>query len=206
MPPAGISWAMSDLLLLSGGIDSTAIAAWLQPAVCLTVDYGQRSATAEIRASEQVCKDLCLHHEVLTARIADLGAGDMSGETTSSHSVHSEFWPFRNQYLITLGAMLAIKQGCERVLIGTVVTDQRHLDGSQQFIETLDRVLAVQEGAVRLIAPASSLTSAELVRMSKIAPATLGWAHSCHIGDLACGQCRGCQKHSEVMVELGWPR
>jgi len=47
---------MSDLLLLSGGIDSVAIAAWKRPEICLTIDYGQRSARAEIRSSMQVCK------------------------------------------------------------------------------------------------------------------------------------------------------
>ena len=197
---------MSDVLLLSGGIDSVAIAAWLRPAVCLTVDYGQRSAAAEFRASEQVCKDLHLSHEMLAARISSLGSGDMSGPTPSQHSKHSEFWPFRNQYLITLGAMLAIKRSCDRVLIGTVATDKRHLDGSQHFLESLDRVLAMQEGYVRLFAPALSLTTVELVHASNIAPATLGWSHSCHVGELACGLCHGCHKHAAVMTELGWPQ
>lgn len=197
---------MSDLLLLSGGIDSTAIAAWQMPAICLTIDYGQRAAGAEIRASRQVCKELGLRHELLTARIPGLGAGDMSGRDSSLHSEHSEFWPFRNQYLITLGAMTAIKYGCGSVLVGTVITDKRHTDGSPEFITSLDRTLMLQEGSIRLSAPAASMTSAELVHHSKIPDGVLGWSHSCHTGELACGRCRGCQKHSEVMVELGWSR
>lgn len=193
---------MSDLLLLSGGIDSTAVAAWQRPSVCLTVDYGQRTAAAEIRASRQVCKDLGLHHELLTARIPDLGAGDMAGQECSIHSPHSEFWPFRNQYLITLGAMSAMKHVCSRVLIGTVSTDKRHMDGSVGFVESIDQMLALQEGAIRLVAPALSMTSAELVIASAIPRGILGWSHSCHVGDLACGRCRGCQKHVEVMEAL----
>ena len=191
-------------MLLSGGIDSIAIAAWKRPKLCLTVDYGQRPAVAEIRASQQVCKDIGLHHEVLSVRIPDLGSGDLAGAGASAHSIHSEFWPFRNQYLVTLGAMVAIKHGCKRVLIGTVATDKRHKDGSTEFVETVDRVLALQEGAIRLSAPALSMTSAELVAKSEVPIKILGWSHSCHTGDLACGRCRGCQKHSEVMTELGW--
>lgn len=38
-------------LLLSGGLDSTAIAAWQRPDVCVTVDYGQRPARGELAAS-----------------------------------------------------------------------------------------------------------------------------------------------------------
>ena len=197
---------MSDLLLLSGGIDSVAIAAWKRPAICLTIDYGQRSAIAEIRASRQVCKELNLRHELLVACISELGTGDMSERDASLHSDHSEFWPFRNQYLITLGAMAAIKYGCDRVLIGTVITDKRHMDGSHEFITSLSQTLALQEGGIRLDAPAASMTSAELVHQSRISDGILGWSHSCHTSEFACGRCRGCLKHSEVMTELGWPR
>lgn len=56
---------MSDLLLLSGGIDSIALAAWLRPAECLTINYGQRPAAAEFSASAAVCKDLQLPHKLI---------------------------------------------------------------------------------------------------------------------------------------------
>ncbi|MGH8493113.1 MAG: 7-cyano-7-deazaguanine synthase [Moraxellaceae bacterium] len=194
---------MSELLLLSGGIDSAAVAAWRRPALCLTIDYGQKSARAESQASKQICADLNLQHKVGTWRISELGAGDMSSNETSLHSTHTEFWPFRNQYLITMAAMVAIKEGCRSLLIGTVLTDSRHRDGSLDFVSALDHVLSLQEGEIRLDAPAVSLTSTELIRLSGIQPSTLGWTHSCHVSDFACGKCRGCQKHSEVMSSLG---
>lgn len=206
MQQFGMRWAMSDLLLLSGGIDSAALASWFRPDVCLTIDYGQRAAAAEIQASRQICADLSLRHEVLTVHIPSLGAGDMAGTAPTMHSANSEFWPFRNQYLITLGAMAAVKYACKRVLIGTVSTDDRHADGSVQFIETMDTLLALQEGEIRLAAPAKHLTTAQLVKQSRLPQAILGWTHSCHTSALACGNCRGCDKHSDVMAELGWSR
>jgi 7-cyano-7-deazaguanine synthase len=196
---------MSELLLLSGGIDSTAVAAWRRPALCVTIDYGQRSAEAEIRAAAQICRDLGLTHDVLTARIPSIGSGDLTGESPSAHSPHSDFWPFRNQYLITLASMIAMKDSYDTVLIGTVCTDVRHRDGSQEFLAAINHLLEIQEGNLRLHAPASDLTSEELVRCSLINPATLAWSHSCHVGNLACGRCRGCQKHLEVTRALGWP-
>ena len=196
---------MSELLLLSGGIDSTAVAAWRRPALCVTIDYGQRSAAGEILAAVQVCRDLGLSHEVLPARIPSIGCGDLAGESPSAHSPNSDFWPFRNQYLITLASMLAIKRGCNTVLIGTVRTDIRHRDGSQQFLAAMNQLLEMQEGNLRLHAPAASLSSEELVRCSLIEPATLAWSHSCHDCNPACGRCRGCQKHLEVTTALGWP-
>lgn len=197
---------MSELLLLSGGIDSVSVAAWKKPKICLTVDYGQRSAAAEIRSSSQVCKELGLRHELLVARVSELGSGDMSEQDAKTLSMHSEFWPFRNQYLVTLGAMAAIKYGCDSVLIGTVITDIRHKDGSPEFISLIDKTLTLQEGGIRLSAPGALMTSEELVLNSKISDGILAWAHSCHTGEFACGNCKGCQKHSEVMMKLGWSR
>jgi len=197
---------MSELLLLSGGIDSIALAAWKTPALCLTVDYGQQPASGEIRASEQVCKSLGLRHEVLLAAIPTLGSGRMAGDFNSPHSPHAEFWPFRNQYLITLASMVAISRGCDAVLIGTVSTDHRHRDGSSTFLNLMRETILHQEGEIELLAPAANLTSEQLVRASGVDHSVLGWAHSCHSGPLACGSCPGCTKHSQVMNALGWSR
>lgn len=197
---------MLELLLLSGGIDSIAIAAWRRPAVCLTIDYGQRPAAAELQSSAQVCLELGLRHETLEARIPALGSGSLAGDEGSPHSDHDEFWPFRNQYLITLAAMATMKWACGRILIGTVATDVRHRDGSELFLQRLRDVLQVQEGEIDLQAPALHLTSMQLIRESGVPLPTLAWSHSCHTSTLACGDCPGCRKHSEVMTSLGRSR
>jgi 7-cyano-7-deazaguanine synthase len=197
---------MSELLLLSGGIDSIAIAAWRRPKICLTIDYGQKPARAEIAASRRISSDIGLEHVVLSAQIPSLGVGDMAGTLGSSHSVHSEFWPFRNQYLITLAGAMALKHGCDTVLIGTVATDTRHKDGTPQFVSMITQLMMMQEGSIRASAPAQTLSSVELVQLSGVDLSVLGWAHSCHVGNLACNRCRGCQKHTEVMTQLGIER
>lgn len=197
---------MSSLLLLSGGIDSICLAAKYRPDVCLTVDYGQRAAQAEIKSSKQVCLSLGLRHVTMNVGIGALGSGQMAGETSSPVSQHSEFWPFRNQFLVTLAGMLALKEKCSQILIGSVLTDQRHADGSAAFRDHLHQLLQLQEGALALVAPAARMTSEELVNTSGVTPDVLSWAHSCHTGNLACGQCPGCSKHSQVMQSKGWHR
>lgn len=197
---------MSSLLLLSGGIDSIAIAAWKQPKLCLTIDYGQNAAKAEIQASQQVCNDLNLPHQILKADIHSIGAGEMSSQSVSPYSQHSEFWPYRNQYLITLAAMVAIQSECKEIIIGTVSTDTMHKDGSSDFIQTLGDLLSIQEGCMQLTAPASSMTTLQLIKKSNIPMKTLAWSHSCYLANLACGGCNGCYKHSEIMNDLGIER
>lgn len=197
---------MSELLLLSGGIDSIALAAWRMPDCCLTIDYGQRPANAEIDASKEVCQSLCLNHVILQVPIGSLGAGILAGKSPSLSSPNEEFWPFRNQMLLTLGAMYAHTHQIGRVLIGTVNTDRRHADGSLKFISLISELIRFQEGGIEVLAPASHLNTVDLVRQSGVAPSILGWAHSCHRSNIACGACPGCFKHSAVMSELGFER
>ena len=194
---------MSTAVLLSGGMDSTCIAFWRRPEFAITIGYGQKPAEAEIRAAGAICAHLEIRHLVLRVDLASLGSGDMAGRPQLAVAPVTEWWPFRNQALVTLAAMLAIPEGVNRLLIGCLSTDGRHADGRASFVEAMDSVLSMQEGGVRLEAPAIKMTAAELVRVSRIPAELLAWSHSCHVADQACGMCRGCQKHYETLEELG---
>lgn len=197
---------MTELLLLSGGVDSAALAVLHRPQVALTVDYGQRAAPGEISAARSICAELGLHHDVVRIPLEALGSGLMAGTEPSPFSEHVEFWPFRNQLLLTLGAMHAVRQGLKRVLIGTVATDIRHRDGSIDFLRRASDLIREQEGGIEVLAPGLHEDTATLVRRAQVPASVLGWTHSCHIGPLACGQCPGCIKHSNLMEELDWNR
>ncbi|WP_157463940.1 7-cyano-7-deazaguanine synthase [Deinococcus pimensis] len=56
---------MTTALLLSGGMDSVAIAFWRRPTHAFTVDYGQLAAQGEIDAAASVCGTLGITHHVL---------------------------------------------------------------------------------------------------------------------------------------------
>jgi 7-cyano-7-deazaguanine synthase len=192
-----------SLLLLSGGIDSTCIAYWQRPARAVTIDYGQIAAPAEIRASRAVCLELDIPHNVITAPLAELGAGTMSRvDSTFDAAPTPEWWPFRNQFLITIGAAHAVHLGFEAVMIGTVAGDDVYADGRESFVRAMAGVLAMQEGNVQLDAPAVGLTTIELLRVSATPRELLGWTHSCHIATFACGTCRGCLSHLATLDVL----
>lgn len=195
---------MSELLLMSGGMDSAAIAAWRCPALCLTVNYGQRSAEAEKIASAQICRDLGLTHESIDIPCGSLGSGDMSDTPALDIAPCPEWWPFRNQLLLTVGGGVAVTRNIDTLLFGTVSTDDAHADGRADFFYNMNRLLGAQEGSLRVVTPAIDLTTAELVRTSGISREVLAWAHSCHTGRYACGTCRGCEKYLSVLRELGW--
>lgn len=184
-------------------MDSIAVAYWQRPEVAITIDYGQRPAAAEIRAAETVANALKLEHHIIRADLSTLGSGDMAGSAPLSMAAVPEWWPFRNQMLITLAAMRAVAIDVQRLLIGTLKTDERHADGRASFIAAMDTMLQLQEGAVTLEAPALGLSAIELIEKSGVPMELLAWAHSCHVADYACGMCRGCRKHYETLQELG---
>lgn len=190
-------------VLLSGGMDSIALTYWLRPEQAFTIDYGQAAAAAEIDASTQVAGELRIRHEVIRVDCSSLGSGDMAGSAALEVAPASEWWPFRNQLLVTLAGMRAVAIGVTELMVGSVLSDGTHADGRPAFYGALDALMGGQEGGIRVTAPAIGMTTAELVTTSEIPPSLLAWAHSCHTGSAACGSCRGCVKHLETTLALG---
>lgn len=189
-------------VLLSGGIDSIALTWWQRPQLAITIDYGQRAAATEMANAKAVAEALGIIHECIQIDCSTLGSGEMSAARPSSYAPVPEWWPFRNQLLLTFAGMRAIAVGVDHLMIGSVAGDDSHIDGSHDFLLKIDSLMSFQEGGITVSAPALKMTSVELVRLSKAPREIMSWAHSCHIGPLACGACRGCLKHYNVMKEL----
>src|ERR1041384_7943447 len=151
------------VLLLSGGTDSTCLAYSLRPDLCITIDYGQIVASREIKASRNVCKMLGLAHKTCQVNLRHLGLGIMAGRRRAQPGLPPEWWPYRNQLLITLGSMIAFKRGADELLIGCIRSDRQHVDGSPAFIRSMRALLRRQEGSLSLHAPALQLSAEELI-------------------------------------------
>jgi len=191
-------------LLLSGGMDSFALTYQMRPDIAVTIDYGQSPAAAEIRAARILTDRLGIQHVKISVDLSALGSGDLAGTPAIENAPASDWWPYRNQALITLAAMRLIPDGIKHLLIATVGTDSIHRDGTKEFVRKISDLLAMQEGAMLVEAPAIDMSTVDLVKLSGIPYSLLAWAHSCHTGNIACGQCRGCVKHREVVAELGY--
>jgi len=185
-------------------MDSLSLAWWKRPDIAFTIDYGQLAADAEISASIAICKKLGIAHNIIHIDCRSLGSGDMAGTEANHHAPATDWWPYRNQLLITLTAMKAIEFGINRLWIGTVRSDSSHKDGTREFIDALAHLMLMQEGVMVVEAPAIKMSTAELIRLSGIPSSSLAWAHSCHKSNVACGNCRGCNKYFEVYDELGY--
>lgn len=190
---------MTSLVLLSGGIDSAALATWKRFDGAVTIDYGQRPAHGEINAASAIAAALHLPHTVLTVNASAVGSGLLAGADSTAASPAPEWWPFRNQLLVTIAAAFAVSSGYGEIAVGSVSGDgARHKDGTSEFYESIDRLVAMQEGNIRVHAPAAHLSALELLQLSQVTADVLAWTHSCHRASLACGDCPGCWKRAEL--------
>lgn len=190
-------------ILLSGGMDSIALAYWLRPEIAITMDYGQRAAEAEIAAATRIAKFLGMEHYVLRIDCSSLGSGDLVGSEPISDAPITEWWPYRNQMLVTLALMKAIQVGVCELMVGSVKTDAQHIDGTPDFYEQLSKLVSMQEGEIKVTAPAIDMTTVELVKKADIPDKILMYAHSCHTSNYPCGKCHGCNKYLYVKEQLG---
>ncbi|MGV8131395.1 MAG: 7-cyano-7-deazaguanine synthase [Candidatus Pacearchaeota archaeon] len=198
---------MHSAILLSGGLDSTALAYWKKPKHAFTINYGQASAKTEIRVSKKICELLFIKHHIIEIDCSSLGSGDLLLTSPIDTAPSSEWWPYRNQLLVTLSAMKAITMGINELMIGSVISDKFHKDGTSLFYNKLNDLINFQEGELKISAPAINMSSAELIKISGIPSSILFYGHSCHKGNSPCGNCRGCFKYIEVIKILkneGW--
>ena len=191
---------MSALLLLSGGLDSALVAALFRPGTAAFVDYGQRPAAGERRAARTIASSLGLPLEEVSVDLTPLGSGLLTGQRQLDVAPSPEWFPFRNQFLVTVAAAIAVRQRADEVWIGLTAGDGiRHRDGSAEFVSALNDLLVMQEGAVRLRAPAGHLACEDLVTDARLPRDLLDHTISCHISPVACGQCPGCNKRSNAL-------
>jgi 7-cyano-7-deazaguanine synthase len=183
-------------------MDSLCVAWWKRPDIAITIDYGQLPAAAEIVAAQAICAALGIELHIIRVDCRALGSGDMAGARAHPNAPASDWWPYRNQMLVTFAAMKAISLGVTHILLGTVRSDGVHKDGTPEFIGALNTLLSLQEGALTVLSPAIQMSTVQLARHSGVPDSLLAWAHSCHKADVACGDCRGCNKYFATLREL----
>ena len=191
------------LILLSGGLDSAAVAEIERPTRALFIDYGQLPAEAERKAARAVASHLSLKLDELTLDLSDVGSGLLTATPQVQNAPTPEWFPFRNQHLATIAAAHALKHGLSAVLLGTVAGDgYRHADGTQQFVVALDMLTRCQEGGIRVFAPQIKTSLHELLLESAMPEHIVHQTHSCHASNINCGECPGCRRRQEVLAGL----
>lgn len=176
------------LVLLSGGIDSTACLHFYlelgRTPFGLFVDYGQRAAAREWQA---VC-DVASFYNVPTTRRqwqgADKGAGLILG---------------RNAFLITTALME--KPTSVSVIATGIHSGTEYADCSPEFVTKMQAVLNMYEEAhVQLAAPFLDWIKADIVQYCLMERVPVDLTYSCEHGSEPCGNCLSCKDRELIDV------
>ena len=194
---------IGKLMLLSGGLDSAAVAALERPARALFINYGQLPGEAERQAARAVAQHLHLDLDELDIDLSAIGTGLLSGRPQIQIAPTAEWFPFRNQHLVTVAAAHALARGLGTVILGLVSGDSdRHADGTPAFLATLNTLVRSQEGGLRVLAPhINSPSSHELLARSGLPEEIVQQTDSCHISNIACEDCPGCIRRDEILSQ-----
>jgi len=193
---------VNEVFLLSGGIDSSALAWSKRSGHLLFVNYGQVAASGERRAATRLADALDQELTVLELDCRKIGTGLLANSEAAREAPSPEWWPYRNQLLITLAATWGLSRGCERIVLGVVREDEQFRDGTSQFVRLIDALVVYQEGSMRVEAPASELNSLDLLRQSGLPRELLAITHSCDVAEFHCGECPSCKGRLRILAEF----
>jgi 7-cyano-7-deazaguanine synthase len=207
-----------SVIIYSGGLDSTTLLYEERERIALAVtfDYGSNHAAREIACARHHCDRLGIEHVVIElgfmSRYFDSsllsGADDIPDGNYDDSNMHSTVVPFRNGIMLSIACGLAENRGLKRVLIANHGGDHAiYPDCRPEFVNAMDG--AMQAGTyegVRLTAPYTNISKADIVRRGAQLGIDYGETYSCYKGgERHCGTCGTCTERKEAFREAGIP-
>jgi 7-cyano-7-deazaguanine synthase len=210
---------LKSLVLLSGGLDSSANLAFTrhfdEPVLALTIDYGQKAATREIRSAAAFAKHYGVPHQVLELKwLGDLGGSaltstkfeipslsgsDLDHLPTTKKTGSAVWVPNRNGLFINVAAAIAESKGIQQVVVGFNKEEAATFpDNSSQFlgVSTLALKYSTRNG-VKVVSYTEMMNKIEIVEALRNLPGSFPFDQvwSCYAGgEKACGICESCKR------------
>lgn len=206
----------NSLIALSGGVDSTTLLYEYREEVACAVgfDYGSKHNACELAAAKAICRDLEIPYLIIPlAFIGEyfrsdllLSGGEMQLGDYSEENMSSTVVPFRNGIMLSILAGLAESRDLQQVLIANHFGDHAiYPDCRESFVTPMgEAITAGTSNGVKLVAPYTKLTKAEIVARGTRLEVPYGKTYSCYQGgERHCGRCGTCRERHEAFVANG---
>ena len=187
----------SSLIMLSGGINSTVLLAYLRSKNLKNIEgiffHYYNCSTSEKDSAERVAK-----YYNINLNVIDISSVYCSMkkpvETASLIRFNNFYIPYRNGVFISTVAAIAYYKNVQNILWGVLGTSSSYYpDNSSVFIE--QQAMLVNIGTykkVDLFVPFFNKSKLDLIQLGKDLGAPLDLTWSCIESDIPCGRCFGC--------------
>lgn len=209
------------IVLLSGGLDSTAIAAFAikehDEVFFLHTTYGQNTAAKELDCFNKICDfyHASSNHRLVVdiAHLGKIGGSSLTDDSIKvteyqgdNDKIPSSYVPFRNTHILSTAVSWAEVIGAKAIYIGANEEDSpgypdcrpAYYDAFNELIKT-----GTKEADIKVKTPIIHMTKKEIIEfgMKNSAPFELSW--SCYkSSDIACGVCDSCALRLRGFKEL----
>lgn len=200
------------VLLVSGGLDSTALAYWLRDQAVaflpLFIDYGQHCAATERKALGDVLPEAIFGTcEVVNVR--DVYAGCPSRLITQPDlwmdnvTADDLYLPYRNLLLLTIAAAYAQARGISEVYAAFINSNHaKEIDCSALFFDRLAGILT-EYGSVQVRMPFREFPKSKVAQIGLSLGAPIAQTFSCQAAStVPCGACPNCIDRLEALRVL----
>ena len=207
-----------SIILLSGGLDSVVALAYAQKVadynveLAITFDYGQKSVTSEINASQQVAEYYNIKHQVIkldwlknitkTALVSNENVPkDKFGTENSAKSV----WvPNRNALFLNIAASFCDSFGYNYIIYGANKDEARTFpDNTEEFRSQISKLFEVSTMEhPKVIAPLINYSKGDIVKIAVEEGVPLELVRSCYnSNEKHCGECESCYHLKKALIE-----
>ncbi|WP_297725811.1 7-cyano-7-deazaguanine synthase QueC [Porphyromonas uenonis] len=206
----------NSLIALSGGVDSTTLLYEYREEIACAVgfDYGSKHNARELAAAKAICRELEIPYLIIPlAFIGEyfrsdllLSGGEMQLGDYSEENMSSTVVPFRNGIMLSVLAGLAESRDLQQVLIANHFGDHAiYPDCRESFVKPMgEAITAGTSNGVKLVAPYTTLTKAEIVARGTRLGVPYGKTYSCYQGgERHCGRCGTCRERHDAFVANG---
>lgn len=206
----------NSLIALSGGVDSTTLLYEYRDEIACAVgfNYGSKHNARELAAAKAICHELGIPYLIIPlAFIGEyfrsdllLSGGEMQLGDYSEENMSSTVVPFRNGIMLSVLAGLAESRDLQQVLIANHFGDHAiYPDCRESFVKPMgEAITAGTSNEVKLVAPYTKLTKAEIVARGTRLGVPYGKTYSCYQGgERHCGRCGTCRERHDAFVANG---
>lgn len=213
---------MTTVAVVSGGLDSTVMAHLLRDdghrLHTVSFDYGQRHRR-ELDCARAMAADLGAPWELVDLRAAGvtrfLGGSaltDASVAVPEGHyadaSMRVTVVPNRNAMMLAIACCLAASVSAEAVALAVHGGDHPiYPDCRPEFVaafEVMERLAMEGMADLRILAPFSTLSKADIVRLGAEHEVPFERTWSCYVGgEVHCGRCGTCFERREAFAVAG---